>query len=561
MFKPSRPVTEPDLFTYTDHFLGGPSAAVYGDPTAWHNQFHKHIKSRIDESIFEVLFDQRTGAPNASVSVLVSMMILKELFGWSDQQLFENCRFHMLVRRALGLMNIDDPVPVESTYYLFRKRMYAYQRTSGQDLMEHTFRGITTQQMRTFEVNGKQLRMDSKLFSSNIAWYSRYELIHRSLIAFCKHLDDSDFARFSAQQRDQLKALLDEKPSKVVYEQTKPELGDRLQRIGVFIDTLLKTFSQHTHPAWELLKRVFDEQYSVEHQPEQTIVLRPKEQICSDSVQSPDDPDCAYRNKGNQQIKGYVANITETTADQPLNLISDVRVDKANTNDTTLLTPALQASEQVTGHTPERVYVDGAYQSPDHDQHWPDTDMVYTGIQGGTPRYEHTWQADTLMVTDTQTGQTYPANLVKKHKKSSIGKRWSIQPQQGKRIYFDEKAIRAAAIRRQMKQRPLAQRQARNNVEATIYHLFCKMTGGKSPYRGLAKQATMVFCKALGVNLHRIMKFEATNGLHSLVFTLKTRSYKICMGARMVLALHISTLITLIDHKPFCTLRYLQNEI
>ncbi len=51
------------------------------------------------------------------------MLILKEGFGWSDEQLFEAIHFNLLVRRALGLLNLTDEVPVESTYYLFKQRV------------------------------------------------------------------------------------------------------------------------------------------------------------------------------------------------------------------------------------------------------------------------------------------------------------------------------------------------------------------------------------------------------------------------------------------------------
>ncbi len=54
------------------------------------------------------------------------MMILKEGEGYSDQKLFENCHFNLLTRKVLGLTNIDDPVPAESTYYLLRKRIADY---------------------------------------------------------------------------------------------------------------------------------------------------------------------------------------------------------------------------------------------------------------------------------------------------------------------------------------------------------------------------------------------------------------------------------------------------
>src|SRR5699024_9218469 len=99
--------------------------------------------------------------------VLIAMMILKEANGWSDAQLFESCRYNLLVRSALGLFNIDDELPTESTYYLLRKRVVEYETENNVNLVEQTFSDITGQQATEFEVSGKSIRMDSKLLGSN----------------------------------------------------------------------------------------------------------------------------------------------------------------------------------------------------------------------------------------------------------------------------------------------------------------------------------------------------------------------------------------------------------
>jgi hypothetical protein len=71
----------------------------------------------------QILYADGKGAPNASIRVLVGMMILKEGQGWSDEQLFENCEYNLLVRSALGLISFEDAEPVPSTYYLFRRNL------------------------------------------------------------------------------------------------------------------------------------------------------------------------------------------------------------------------------------------------------------------------------------------------------------------------------------------------------------------------------------------------------------------------------------------------------
>jgi len=124
------------------------------------------------------------GTPNAPIRILIAMMVLKEAEGLSDQMIFENCRFNILVRSALGLHNADDPLPTESTYYLFRKRIQEYAKEKNENLIETAFAQITKSQCAEFEVSGKRIRMDSKLLGSNIAWLNRYELIHETLRLF-----------------------------------------------------------------------------------------------------------------------------------------------------------------------------------------------------------------------------------------------------------------------------------------------------------------------------------------------------------------------------------------
>ena len=105
--------------------------------------FYQHVTSKIDEDVFSVLFDAEIGRPNAPIRQVFAMMIMKEGFGWSDAQLFEHCRFNVLVMRALGLMNLSDEAPTESTYYLFKQSLYTYQLKTGRDLVGEIFSSLT----------------------------------------------------------------------------------------------------------------------------------------------------------------------------------------------------------------------------------------------------------------------------------------------------------------------------------------------------------------------------------------------------------------------------------
>ena len=417
MFKKSEKETQLDAFGSVPTMLERSALKQYSDQGHWHNRFREQVVMRIDESIFSVLFNDTTGAPNTPARTLVGMMILKESFGLSDSQLFEHCRFNLLVRSALGLFNINDPLPVESTYYLLHKRIYDHQKQNGEDLMGKVFAHITSGQIREFDVNGRSIRMDSKLIGSNIAIFTRYEIIHQTLCMFYKSIDKAAKSR----------------------------------------------------------------------------------------LQSPHDPDSAYRNKGDQTVKGYSVNITETCTKDNLNLITNVIVEKANTPDTAFVEPAIEATIEITGQIVEKVYADGAYQSPDNDASCENIDMVFTGIQGFESRYDLEMTREGLLVTDTKTGEQMKAVLVKKHKNSKED-RWRISTTSGY-YYFGQLAIRASQLRRQMKGRSLEELHKRNNVEATIFQLGFPLRNNKSKYRGLIKQKTWAYCRCLWINLVRILNF------------------------------------------------------
>jgi hypothetical protein len=504
MFKKSSAHSQGDLFSGISSILEGKSLNQYNNSEGWHNQFRKQIVSRIDESIFKVLYSEKMGAPNSPVSLLVGMMVLKDAFGWSDLQLFEHCRFNLLTRSSLGLFNLNDEIPTDSTYYLFRQRVHQYNREHGENLLQKAFETVTRGQIKDFEVSGKNIRMDSKLFGSNIAWFSRYEIIHQTFVLFCKTLNESDFSSFSEEENQQLGHLLKEEPLKTVYRSTRENIQTRMQSIGILVHKTLQLFSAHNGEPYQLLQRVFGEQYQVEGDG-QKIVLRPKEEISSDSVQSPHDPDSAYRHKTGQKVKGYSMNVTETISDGPLDLVTNVTVDKANTPDTAFVEPGISTTQTITGETVEKVYADGAYQSPCNDGFCQNIDMVFTGIQGAVSRYDLEMSPDGLLVTDTQTGEQILATLAKKQKNSKED-RWFIRSRKNK-VYFNQQAIRTSTLRRKMKQRPIEELQKRNNVEATIFHVGYPLRNGKSKYRGLIKNQAWAICRCFWVNLVRIIHF------------------------------------------------------
>ncbi len=96
MFRASPDSSQIDLFSNIEQFLRGRDQEKLNDPNAWHNVFLDQVVKRVSEERFAELFDEATGRPNAPLRVLVGMLILKEGFGWSDEELFWARRTQLL---------------------------------------------------------------------------------------------------------------------------------------------------------------------------------------------------------------------------------------------------------------------------------------------------------------------------------------------------------------------------------------------------------------------------------------------------------------------------------
>lgn len=503
MFKKSSKSGQLNMFTSPKSLFSGNSLKMYEDQQAWHNQFRKQVTLRIDENIFQPLYCQDNGTPNAPVRVLVAMMVLKEAEGLSDQKIFENCRFNLLVRSAIGLHNADDPIPTESTYYLFRKRIQEYAKEENENLFETAFAQITKDQCAEFEVSGKRIRMDSKLLGSNIAWLSRYELIHETLRLFYNQVKQA--GQLDKATGDRLGELLKLEGNKVVYICSSEEVKSRLQELGELTYKILPLFPSSTSVYYQTLQRVFNEQYRVDEK--KVVIAREKEGISAKSVQSPHDTDCHYRNKDDQKVKGYSINVTESCDDdRPLNLIGHVDVRKASTSDVDFLQHDIDKAQEVFPDNIEAAHADGAYHSPDNQQYCKDNeiDLYLHAIQGAKSRYQFNFsQNGGLSIFDTIANEIIgPKKIISKD--GTV--KWRIKTEKAYR-YFTQKDIDSYLVRKQIAETPIETLQFRNNVEATIFQLGYHYPNAKSRYRGEIKHQMWANIRCLWVNFVRILKY------------------------------------------------------
>ena len=506
-FKKSKQQSQPDLFATASFSLPERERRYMEDELSWHNEFHRNVLLNIDEEILRPLFvDGNMGAPTKQLRILIAMRILKEGRGCSDEQLYENVRFNLVWRKAVGLLNINDECPSIDSYYKLFRRIAEYEQNHPEhiNLYKKIYQDLTAKQIKQYKIAGRTIRMDSKLIGSNIAWFSRYEIIHE---AFRMQVTEEEAQRISDQlYRQKALDFLAEDASKTVYRSDDETLGQRLLDLGIVISHIL---AMRGEGEVSLLNRVFHEQYDVDA--EGNISVRDKKLISASSVQNPHDPDAAYRCKGGKKVKGNSTNITETCDDDKKpNLITDVLVKPATAADNGFMKDAVEETRKVTDAKVDKVIVDGAYQSKENRELASDEEngfeLVSSGLQGKPSRFDLELQEDgSLEVTDKQTAEVITATKVKDDQ-------WkvAIVNSKGKKSYryFDTEAIERSQNRQRMETIPWEERKKRNNVEATIFQ-YCFLTrNNKTRYRGLFKQTLQALARCAWINMRRLFLFD-----------------------------------------------------
>lgn len=503
MFKKTKS-PELTLFESPSNLMRGRALKKYDDPEAWHNQFYELVTSNIDEDKFKPLFKSgNMGRGNASISQLVAIMIMKEGNRRSDEQMFEAVDFDLLVRKALGIVNLSDQAPSLDTYYLLRRRMVAYEEETGINLIGCCFKDVTKAQAMKFHVEGKSVRMDSKLIGSNIARYTRYRIILTTMQKWAKNGLDS----LNPSLRKMVEPFCQEDAQKTEYRSTSEEILQRIEALGAVIYKVLKRIKASDDL---LLKRVFDEQYEVSHG---KVSLRDKKLVSADSVQNPNDPDAAYRTKGDQKVKGYSVNATETNDEEGgLSLITDVEVRPATAADKDFLQQGVEGSMEVTDNLPEHINADGAYQSDGNREFAADNliDFVTSGLQGKPSRYDLTLADDNLTVVDKTTGEVVPV--------TKADDKWRIASKgKAKYRYFTQEQVEKAMLRKKLEAIPKTELDRRNNVEAAMFQISYHTRNGKTRYRGLAKHVMWACSRCMWMNFIRLMIFQTTTCQRTLL--------------------------------------------
>ena len=156
----------------------------------WPNDFRKQIFPYIDEYRFTVLYSKNQASrPNSPVNVIIGLLILKEVFQLTDEELIGSIYFDARFQYALNTLDLTvQPVSI-NTLTNFRKRLSKYMNETGIDLIKQEVESLSQGVAECLKIDQKLMRMDSLMISSSCKKLSRIELIYSVNYSMVKTLN------------------------------------------------------------------------------------------------------------------------------------------------------------------------------------------------------------------------------------------------------------------------------------------------------------------------------------------------------------------------------------
>ena len=283
----------------TDSFSGLTFREQKALEHSWAKSFAEDIFPFINEEPFEVLYSSNASRPNTPVNVCIGALIIKEVFGISDDEIVENLMLDPRYQYALHTTSCEEQPLSDKTLSRFRKRCYDYESAYGIDLLHNCITSLSEKIAKMMDLNPRIKRMDSMMIAANIRKLSRTELLYTCVaklaVYFHKNNPDvlpEDFGHY-CDPNDY---------NRTFYYNNDSETDNRLKNILKDADKLLSICGSDYDDVteYQLLVRCLSEQTVVK---EAVRRLRTKEDggLHSGILQNPSDPDATFREKAGKE--------------------------------------------------------------------------------------------------------------------------------------------------------------------------------------------------------------------------------------------------------------------
>jgi hypothetical protein len=498
---------------------------------SWAKGFYEDVFCRIDETIFSVLYSDNVSRPNLPVNLYVSLEILKELFGLSDEELLDRFHFDTLFLFAMGLNRIGERTISERAFYYMRRRVVDYEEKTGINLFEKIFVKLKDDYIEKFGISQKVKRIDSTLIGSNIRRLNRLKLFLEVLCYFLKNSNESILEKIS----EEIKVYKDITPENYVFSMSSEDAKTKIQEVAEHLYRIKVLFAKDSvseSEAYRILARLVNEQLENTGKGKQVKLKAPNE-LTSSCMQSPYDPDATYRKKGNQARQGYSVSIAETCdPDNELQLITDVITEENNVDDSTILEDNF---ETIVGEDTEELIADGAYANKNVQDRLSESKktIVTTAIRGRKPDSDKVRSTDFEIENNRIVQCPYgKIPISQEFENGKIIARYSHESCEScsmKCIIRKNKRkphvleISKERLRMDMQREKyndgdyLIKCALRPAVEGTMFQMKLHLRNGKSRYRGKIKVRCSSIMRSIAINFKRVHAYRSMEALFRII--------------------------------------------
>lgn len=247
---------------------------------SWAGVFYREFFTRMDESLFAVLYIDIPSRPNVPVNVLVGLEYLKAGKGWTDEEMYDAYCYDVQVRYALGYRQLGEGYFDLRTLCYFRERLSRYMQETGINLLEKAFEQVTDEQICAFQLKTGKQRMDSTQIASNICVMGRLQLLVKVLKRVNRMLSEENQQRYN----EEFAAYTKGHAGQYVYHLKGKDTSEHLQKIGELMQRLLEELrpGYGEEPVYQMLAQVFDEHYRVE---EKQLKTKAGKELSANSLQ------------------------------------------------------------------------------------------------------------------------------------------------------------------------------------------------------------------------------------------------------------------------------------
>lgn len=324
---------------------------------SWAKYFAENIFPAIDEKPFAVLYSDRPSRHNAPVNVIIGALILKEIFGLTDEELVDTLPFDIRYQYALHTTSFEEQPLNDRTLGRFRARCNSYEELTGKDLIRDCIIKLSSGMATMMKLNTGIRRMDSLMVASNIKKMSRLELLYTcvaNLANLMKKLGDPALPATLSHYTEA------DDHNRVLYhnrsEDTESKTDQVLKDAALIISACGSRYDEYSE--YQLLLRALREQTKTGDDGK-TILKGKDDGMDSTVMQNPADPDATYRSKAGKEHRGYVANVVEVADDHHNSITIDYQYEKNNYSDSQFLKDYVERKPE--NNPSETLSTDGGY--------------------------------------------------------------------------------------------------------------------------------------------------------------------------------------------------------